>query len=121
MEYTREKLIEICESAIVPQSQWDDRDSASAQEGVGKVLVFLRAGCDFEVKTKENTKGDCITNENTIWIQFWVKDFRWFEWGNEDGWDRPRKDGKIGNDNHDYHFYLPTEKRLESADGGDWY
>ena len=116
MKYTREKLIEICEKAIVKESDWKNRDSASSQQGIGLSLIFLKAGCEFEIQTKENnTDGQCITDENTIWIQFYVKDFSWFEYkgGKEKGNEGDNFDG--------YFYYLPTEKRLKKAKGGDWY
>lgn len=88
-----------------------------SQEGVGKALVFLKAGCEFEVKTKDNTrdKSGCITDDKTIWIQFWVKDFNWYEYGESDG------SGKLGNASSDYHFYLPTMERIKKRKGKDWY
>ena len=113
MEYTREKLIEICEKAIVKHDQWSDRDSASSHIGVGTCWALLKAGCKFQINTKENIKGDCVTDNHTIWIQLWVKDFGWFEYAEEEEED--------GYDKSDYHFYLPTEKRLKEANSKDWY
>ena len=106
MEYTREKLIDICERAIVPHDEWADRDTAGTQEGIGKSLVFLKAGCKFEVKTEENTRdgSGCITDDRTIWIQFWVRGWNYFEFPSDEETD--------GIHNSDYFFYLPTEKRL---------
>lgn len=116
MNYTRKKLIDICEKAIVNQSKWKNRDSASSQIGVGKCWVLLKSGCKFQVSTKENTKGSCITDENTIWIQFWVKDFKW-----HDVLDADTDEYPDGIDDSDYQFYLPTEKRLKKSNGEDWY
>lgn len=53
-QLTREDLIAICERAIVPQDHWRNRDSASAQLGVGAALVLLKAGCKFVVLTADN-------------------------------------------------------------------
>ncbi len=113
-KYTRKELIEICEKAIVSQSKWNNRDSAESQIGVGKCWSLLKSGCKFEVATKENATGDCITNEGTIWIQFWVKDFNWGE--NLDYEEYPD-----GIDSSNYFFYLPTTKRLKDKEGKDWY
>jgi len=112
--YTREKLIEICESAFVQQTNWRNRDSASAQIQLGQAFALLKAGCDFDIKyTKEKT--GCHTNEETIWIQFYVHDFSYFEYQmNEDPEYR-------GSDSNDYHFYLPTRQRLDEVKGADWY
>lgn len=112
MEYTREQLIQICEMAIVPQDKWNNRDTASAQLGVGKCLVLLKSGCYFEIQRGE---GACSTDEETIWIQFWVKDFGFFEGNNDD------TKGNKGNWDQVYHYYLPTLKRLNDRIGRDWY
>lgn len=109
-DYPRERLIKICEQAFVDQSKWHDRDSAASQIGIGSCYALLKSGCKYEIQFTENGQG-CHTDEDTIWIQFWVKDFMWFELGGN----------KDGNDNHDYHFYIPTEKKLESCNGQDWY
>ena len=109
-KYTRKELINICENAIVPQSKWKNRDTASAMLGVGKCLILLKSGCDFEV---DYTDKYCRTDDMTIWIQFYVHDFVWFEYDFE-------KETK-GSKSSDYHFYLPTLKRLKEVNGEDWY
>lgn len=97
MEYTREKLIEICEKSIVPHEKWRDRDTAVSQEWVGKAWAFLKAGASFEIESG--------TNDRTIWIRITVNGFDAFE----------------GGDPQTESFYLPTEARLERANGEDWY
>jgi len=111
-EYTREKLIAICNKAIVDQKDWHDRDSAIAHIGVGSCIALLKAGCEYEILYTKDGSG-CSTDDQTIWIQFYVHDFNWFEYENHDD--------KRGSCSLDYHFYLPTEKRLEEANGKDWY
>ena len=107
-EYTREQLIEICEAAIVPQSDWWNRDSPSAQEGVAIIWGKLKAGCDFRVTPRNpQDKGGCFTDDETIWITVYWKNFAYFE-GDAHGRD-------------EYHGYLPTPKKLEQNDGNDWY
>lgn len=115
-KYSREKLIDICERAFVPQEKWSNRDTARSQIGIGSCYALLKAGCYYEILTEENTsKGSvCVTDAQTIWIQFWVHDFQWFECGS----DCFEKDGR---EDMDYHFYLPTPERLEEVDGKDWY
>ena len=112
-KYTRERLIKICEKAFVLQKNWSDRDSADAQRQLGSCYALLKAGCKFEILYTKG--GVCSTDENTIWIQFWVHDFQWFELGEESFED------KRGNKNMDYHFYLPTSSRLRRHSGRDWY
>jgi len=103
--YSRDVLVAICERAVVPVKDWHDRDSAGAQEGVGKAWVLLRAGADFKVRTE----GNCATDDRTIWVDFTFPGFQAFEWG------------------HDAEFlsheliYLPTPGRLAAAAGSDWY
>jgi hypothetical protein len=100
--YTRDELIAICERAVVPHDRWSDRDTPSAQEGVGKAWVFLRAGCDFRVLTS----GFVITDDNTIWLEIDHDNFGVIDWGG------PRETET---------FYLPTPERLNANSGKDWY
>ncbi len=101
--YTRDELVAICERAVVPHAQWSDRDTARAQEGVGKAWAFLRAGCDLRVITE----GDiCVTDEQTIWIEITHDDFGVIDWGG------PQETET---------FYLPTPARLDAHAGRDWY
>lgn len=110
-EHTREKLIEICERAFVPQQKWANRDSASSHIGLGSCHALLKSGCEFEIQYTKDGSG-CNTDERMIWIQFFVHDFMWFE--------GDRNDSK-GNKSTDYHFYIPTEQRLNETQNGDWY
>ena len=112
-EYTRQDLIKICEKAFVNQKDWGDRDSASSQLQMAECYALLRAGCYFEVTYKDKNN-NCITDEKTIWVQFWVHDFQYFEYGG-DAYD------KDGHYDLDYQFYLPTLKRLKEVKGKDWY
>ena len=101
--YTRDELIAICERAVVQHERWSDRDTARAQEGVGKAWAFLRAGCDFHVITE----GDlCVTDDRTIWVEITHDIFGVIDWGGPQETER---------------FYLPTRARLDETDGGDWY
>lgn len=103
MDYSREKLIEICERAIVPHEAWHDRDSYSAQNGVGQLWAMLKANAPFAVQT---TGTNCVTDERTIWVRITAEGFASFDWGG-------------GPENEVY--YLPTEKRLTETAGRDWY
>lgn len=109
-KYTREDLIKICEQAFVPENKWHDRDSESSQRKLGECYVLLKAGCDFKV-TYEDEDSMCVTDENTIWLYVYSKGFCWFE---DFGEDRDYSKEK-------HHYYLPTQKRLDEVNGGDWY
>lgn len=104
-KYTREDLIKICEQAFVPEEKWHDRDSESSQCKLGECYALLKAGCDFKV-TYEDKESMCVTDENTIWLYIYSKGFEYFDWSE-------KKD--------EHHYYLPTQKRLDEANGGDWY
>ena len=107
-EYTREDLIKICEQAFVPENMWHDRDSESSQRKLGECYALLKAGCDFRVVYDDDL---CGTDENTIWLYVYSNGFSWFEdWG---------EDRYLSKEKH--HYYLPTQKRLDEANGGDWY
>lgn len=108
VEYTREKLIKICEEAIVPQSKWLDRDSPRSVSKVGEVWAYLKVGCEFVVIEAPTCKGDkCVTDDRTIWLEITHEDFHSMEG------DRDELMAET--------FYLPTEARLKAAGGEDWY
>jgi hypothetical protein len=110
IDYSREKLIEICEKSIVPQEKWRSGLTPSAQENVGLCWGLLKAGCTFHLLVKPNKVGDfAVTNERNIWLRIQWPSFLDIECG---------EDGDCSNDEL---FYLPTEKRLEENEGGDWY
>lgn len=102
-DYTREELLSICEDAFVPQKKWSNRDSAEAQKQLGWCYAWLKAGCEFEILTKD-TLG---TDESTIWVEITAQGFMYFESG--EGCEDKES------------FYLPTRQRLEERKGGDWY
>jgi hypothetical protein len=101
-EYTREELLAIIEKSWVPESKWLDRDSAQAQAQLGHCYAWLKAGCAF----KMSTDGKCTTGDETIWVDVYAKGFGYHDYG-----------GRLDEES----FYIPTEKRLASNDGKDWY
>ena len=102
MTYSREDLIDICERAIVPHENWRNRDTPSAQEGIGKAWAFLKAGCVFRVLTE----GSLASDDRTIWIEIDHDDFGTRDWGGPGETEM---------------FYLPTDARLAAVNGKDWY
>lgn len=102
-KYTREDLLKICEQAFVPEDKWHDRDGEHSQCKLGECYALLKAGCDFEVIYEDDL---CATNDHTIWLYVYSKGFSWFDWGGE---------------LEKHHYYLPTQKILDEANGGDWY
>lgn len=103
-DYTREELIAICEKSTIAEKDWRNRDSSDAQRQLGEAWALLKAGCDFYIRRS----GDCASNESTIWIEIEFNGFNFFEYGSESS-----KESET--------YYLPTESRLESAKGKDWY
>jgi hypothetical protein len=96
--YTREQLIEICEKAIVPVKQWNNRDSADAQRQIGQCLALLKAGC--EIIDQINNNHETIT----VFISY-------------PGFSKMDHNGPEDEES----FYLPTPERLVKRKGGDWY
>ncbi len=105
MLYTRQKLITLCECAIVTVNNWHDRDSSEAQINIGKCWALLRAGCLFEILNR--------TDEDTIYISIYFPDFNRFQDGE---FDLKNKDSL-----KEYSFYIPTRKRLNETVNKDWY
>lgn len=105
---TREALIALCHTAVVPQERWHDRDSSSAQKQIGEACALLGAGCRFRVRFPAPGTGAnaCVTNDKTIWIDITSHGFDWFESGDSDDTDT---------------YYIPTPERLARAAGRDWY
>lgn len=98
MSDQRDELISICEAAFVPQEHWSNRDTASAQRQLGEAYALLKAGCEFWIGP--------ASNDQTLWVNIAFEGFAHKDY-----------DGGLDTD----HFYLPTRKRLEEANGTDWY
>lgn len=93
---SREHLVWLCLTGVVPQDQWTDRDSASAQLQLCQALGLLRAGCDFEILE---------ANERVYLVEITYHGFMWFETS------QPTKDT----------FYIPSKAHLDKHLGRDWY
>lgn len=94
---TRERLIELCEKAIVDESKWDDRDSSAAQMNIGQAWALLKAGCEYQITSH---------NKEYINLDISYKDFGSFE---------------RSKPNETESFYIPSEDRLKYFGGNDWY
>jgi len=97
IDVSREDLISICERAIVPESEWENRDSPEAQQQVGRCWALLRAGCPFSVNRDDNM--------GTYWITITHRVYDTFEH------DPELREAST--------FYLPQPERIQ--DGHDWY
>ena len=127
---TREELIQLCRDAVVHHTKWGNRDSYLAQVNIRKAYRQLTAGMEFEIE--DGDRDNFIkSGEYTIWLNF------------------PEDNGKEGEDlaissredyfndcdperntemfdvwddsSFDFCSYIPTRKRLDLANGGDWY
>jgi len=129
IEPTKEELISLCERAVVPCEEWQDRDSAIAQSNVYD--IYERLVCDIPYTLR--------VEESTIWIDFEKPD--------EEGLKRLHSPHmvlniesvedyreKVDPEYEDEMFepypisyeeqdsgYLPTEKRLSEGNSEDWY
>lgn len=101
---TTEELIALCQRGVVQVGEWHNRDSSSAQTQLGEALALLRAGAEW-CESK-----DPAATEDTFWIYISFPGFNAFEEGKGDrsSWTREL-------------FYIPTAKRLDAANGRDWY
>ncbi|WP_136057268.1 hypothetical protein [Microbacterium sp. K24] len=101
---TTEELIALCERAVVPVSEWRNRDTARSQERIGTAWALLKAGCEWVASS------DPRTDDDTIWVEIRFPGFNAWEYGRDDrdNWE-------------DELFYIPTAARLDASAGGDWY
>ena len=126
--YNKKELIELCERAVVPCERWNNRDSASSQNGLYEIYIRLNADIPYTYT---------IENERTIWISFekptkeqeenmyrynlcvdTVDDYR--ERVSNDPDDEMFYPGYYPF-NEPFSTYMPTKKRLDEASGEDWY
>ena len=129
MKFTRKDLIQICINAVVPCDRWHDRDSYSAQVGVQSIYKGLTGGVPFTYTLEDETIWITFkkpTKEQKDKFEYLSIDDRddYFEWyKNEYGDDTPEMFEGYGIDWDSNYLrgYLPTPKRLEEADGDDWY
>lgn len=93
----RIELIKICENAVVDESEWRNRDTASAQRQLGECWALLKAGCNYTVTDRRT---------DVIWLDVYFDGFM-------------TKDAGASKDSES--FYLPTFEDLKRVNGSDWY
>ena len=81
----------------MPESEWNDRDSAGAQRQLGEGRALLLSGCEYTVEPGNE--------HDSWWLEITYKGFNYFE---------------VGEMSID-HLYIPTAERLAEANGKDWY
>jgi hypothetical protein len=111
-DITREGLIALCEQGRVPQTEWMNRDTATAQRQMGEAWALLSAGCKYEILRE---KGGMGSDDNIWWIRIWSEGFDFHEGGFGD--DPEERDDALDVEN----YYLPTAERLAKRAGKDWY
>lgn len=97
---TREQLVELCDSAVVAEKRWTNRDSAGAQRQIGELRSLLLAGCEFTIEEAPRL--------GSWWVEVQYKGFDYFEEGTM----------SVGS------FYVPTAERLAKSVEiitKDWY
>lgn len=127
--YTREELINICERSVVSFMDWNNRDSYSSQVQLVDIHRLLIIGAEFEIKIESETISvnfinlteDLKGKYRDIGYELQIDNLEdYFE---EFGRDNEMFEGNGIDINCEYGCsgYLPTLKRLEEANGRDWY
>lgn len=125
----RKKLIQICKDAVVHYTKWNDRDSYSAQVNIQSIYKGLTAGLNYTIEPD--------TDERTIWISFnqpidfeKLKDGEYLEISSRDDYftdlDPEYETEMFDGNGIDFYSnytgsYMPTRKKLDECNGGDWY
>lgn len=122
----RKDLIAICEKAVVHFDKWHDRDSNAAQINLNSIYQGLKAGVNYTIRIETST----------IWVDFkqptakqlvrlnsfslpisTLEDYR-----AKYGYENEMFESDPIDFENDYRTgYLPTQERLNSVKGGDWY
>lgn len=129
---TREYLIEMAEKSVVRYTSWHDRDSFVAQYNLKFIHAGLSSGLQFEAETnsygticvmfvnlteeKCNNANNFLSSSDSLHIDS-LSDYL------EENPDREMFDvyDLWFNETDICRGYLPTEERLQEADGRDWY
>lgn len=103
--YTREVLIGLCEDAFAPMKSWFNRDSYSAHSQLGVALALLKCEVPFRIEK---------CDDKVVWIEF--HEIEGFCYHDEGDFNEP---GVFPYDTES--AYIPTRRRIEHAQGKDWY
>lgn len=132
-ELTREYLIEIAEKSLVRYTNWHDRDSFVAQYNIKFTHAGLSSGLQFEAEINDygsisvmfvnlteeecNNANNFLSSSDSLHIDSlsdYLEKYPDREMFNVyDLW--------FNETDHSCRGYLPTEERLQDADGSDWY
>ena len=127
-QYTRKRLIRICQDGVVNHKKWNNRDSFNAQQMINSIYEGLTAEFDFKI--------DKDTDEDTIWINFInidldkLCDCKSLEICDIDDYFRdcdPKHETEmfegegINFESNWCNGFMPTRKRLNNCKGEDWY
>lgn len=124
----RNELIELCKKSVVPFTKWHDRDSYSAQVNVNICYQLLKAGCKYKMEpdiahgsywlTFQSITDRQRETANTFYLNIDSLDDYRTEFGYED---EMFDCNEHVIDMFTYYGYIPTQYRLNEADGNDWY
>jgi hypothetical protein len=134
IDISREELLSICEDAIIPWQNWEDRDSFSSQVLVSDIFGLLSTDATFTVTQDAETFW--VSFKNVTQEQINEANTHFLSYDDRDEYLEENPDYEMfigyGLDLSSYGInqienglevsgYLPTRKRLEDTSGGDWY
>lgn len=129
----RGTLLQICEDAVVPCIEWNNRDSYISQVQLSDIYGLLEAGAEYEISIEEDS---ILIQFPNLPVAFGVNVTRdldydtredYFNLEGVDSDDEMFESNGLGYNDYNYKVgdyiggYLPTRERLTQADGGDWY
>lgn len=97
---SREELIALCERAIIPVTDWRNRDTPAALEQLGICWAYLKSGCEY--------KADY--GMFFVILNIFRPTFNTIE----------RQEPLGGPELEEASFYIPTQRQLDRKKGGDW-
>ena len=129
----RDILLQICEDAVVPCAEWNNRDSYLSQVQLSDIYGLLETGAEYEIQIEEDS---ILIQFPNLPEGFGAKVTRELDYDTREDYfnlegvdsDDEMFEG-YGLEYNDYNYkvgdyvsgYLPTRERLTQVDGGDWY
>lgn len=122
----REELISICNDAIVPWNEWNDRDSFVCQQNVNQCHQLLKAGAEFNFSVNKdsisinffNLNEEIIKNSFSFSLDY--DDISLFKEENPDS-EIFEYYNSVDYSDTEKSCYLPTRELLIKRNGSDWY